>query len=45
MGEAVDAFLERKWSQYEPDKPKSYLEPDKVVRQIERPHRRDRSRS
>jgi hypothetical protein len=37
MGEAVDAFLERKWSQYEPDKPKSYLEPDKVVRQIERP--------
>ena len=33
----VDAFLERKWSQYEPDKPKSYLEPDKVTSQIERP--------
>jgi hypothetical protein len=37
MGEAVDAFLERKWSQYEPDKPKAYLEPDKVTSQIERP--------
>ena len=37
MGAAVDAFLERKWSQYEPDKPKAYLEPDKVTSQIERP--------
>jgi hypothetical protein len=37
MSAAVDAFLERKWSQYEPDKPKSYLEPDKVVQQIRRP--------
>ena len=45
MGAAVDAFLERKWSQYEPDKPKAYLEPDKVTSQIERPgrgHDRDR---
>ena len=39
MGAAVDAFLERKWSQYEPDKPKAYLEPDKVVAQIDRPGR------
>ena len=37
MGAAVDAFLERKWSQYEPDKPKAYLEPDRVTSQIERP--------
>ena len=31
MGAAVDAFLERKWSQYESDKPKAYLEPDRVT--------------
>ncbi len=37
MSDAVDAFLERKWSQYEPAKPKAYLEPDKVIDQIERP--------
>jgi hypothetical protein len=37
MGAAVDAFLETKWSQYEPDKPKAYLEPDRVVSQIVRP--------
>ena len=37
MGAAVDAFLERKWSQYEPDKPKAYLEPDRVISQIVRP--------
>ena len=37
MGAAVYAFLERKWSQYEPDKPKAYLEPDKVTSQIEWP--------
>ncbi|MGD9697024.1 MAG: hypothetical protein AB7V42_15340 [Thermoleophilia bacterium] len=37
MGEAVDAFLEKKWSQYEPDKPKAYKEPDRVVQQIARP--------
>ena len=45
MGAAVDAFLERKWSQYEPDKPKAYLEPDKVTSQIVRARRRTRSRS
>ena len=37
MGEAVDAFLERKWSQYDADKPKAYKEPDKVMAQIVRP--------
>jgi hypothetical protein len=37
MGAAVDAFLEAKWSQYAPDKPKSYKEPDRVVSQIVRP--------
>ncbi len=37
MSAAVDAFLEAKWSQYAPSVPKSYLEPDRVVRQIERP--------
>ena len=37
MSEAVDHFLEVKWSQYKPEMPKSYLEPDKVVSQIERP--------
>ena len=37
MGEAVDAFLEAKWSQYEADKPKSYKEPERVVAQIARP--------
>jgi hypothetical protein len=37
MGAAVDAFLEAKWAQYEPDKPKSYKEPDRVVAQIVRP--------
>jgi hypothetical protein len=37
MSDAVDAFIEAKWAHYEPDVPKAYLEPDKVVRQIERP--------
>lgn len=37
MGAAVDAFLARKWSQYEPEMPKAYLEPDKVTSQIARP--------
>ena len=37
MDAAVDAFLERKWSQYEPEVPKAYLEPDRVVSQISRP--------
>ena len=37
MADAVDAYLETKWSQYAPDKPKAYLEPDRVVSQIQRP--------
>ena len=37
MHAAVDAFLETKWSQYEPDKPKAYKEPDRVISQIQRP--------
>jgi hypothetical protein len=37
MSAAVDAFLERKWSQYASDKPKAYREPDKVTGQIARP--------
>jgi hypothetical protein len=37
MREAVDAFLETKWSQYEPSHPKPYKEPDKVISQIVRP--------
>jgi hypothetical protein len=37
MGAAVDAFLEAKWSQYDPGKPKSYKEPERVVAQIARP--------
>jgi hypothetical protein len=37
MDEAVDAFLEAKWSQYAPEMPKAYKEPDRVVSQIVRP--------
>jgi hypothetical protein len=37
MGEAVDAFMEMKWSNYGPQVPKPYLEPDKVMSQIVRP--------
>jgi hypothetical protein len=37
MREAVDAFLEVKWSQYEPSVPKPYKEPDRVISQIARP--------
>ena len=37
MGAAVDAYLETKWSQYADEKPKAYLEPDRVVSQIQRP--------
>jgi hypothetical protein len=37
MGEAVDAYLETKWAQYGADKPKSYLEPDRIISQIQRP--------
>jgi hypothetical protein len=37
MREAVDAFLETKWAQYEPAVPKPYREPDRVIAQIQRP--------
>jgi hypothetical protein len=37
MREAVDAFMETKWSQYAPEMPKAYKEPDRVVSQIRRP--------
>jgi hypothetical protein len=37
MHEAVDAFLEAKWSHYESDVPKPYLEPDKAMQGIPRP--------
>jgi hypothetical protein len=37
MHEAVDAFLETKWSQYESKVPKPYLEPDKALQNIPRP--------
>jgi hypothetical protein len=37
MREAVDAFMETKWSQYEPSVPKAYKEPDRVIAQIRRP--------
>ncbi len=37
MHEAVDAYLEAKWSQYEPQVPKAYKEPDRVIAQITRP--------
>ena len=37
MGAAVDAFMEAKWANYEPEVPKSYKEPDRVVAQIVRP--------
>ena len=40
MGAAVNAFLETKWSQYEPDKPKAYLEPDRVRLPDRAPRRR-----
>jgi hypothetical protein len=38
MGEAVDAFMAMKWAAMDPDVPKPYLEPDKVVNAIPRPH-------
>ena len=37
MRDAVDAFLEVKWSQYAADKPKSYTAPDQIIRHIQRP--------
>lgn len=38
MNEAVDAFMAMKWSALDDDVPKPYLEPDKVVQAIPRPH-------
>jgi len=38
MHEAVDAFMAMKWSALDDDVPKPYLEPDKVVNNIPRPH-------
>jgi hypothetical protein len=37
MREAVDAFLEVKWSQYDSDKPKAYTAPDQIIQHIQRP--------
>ena len=37
MHEAVDAFLEVKWSQYDLDKPKAYTAPDQILQHIQRP--------
>jgi hypothetical protein len=36
--EAVDAFMALKWSAFDEDVPKPYLEPDKVVNAVPRPH-------
>ncbi len=38
MHEAVDAFMAMKWAALDDDVPKPYLEPDKVVQAIPRPH-------
>lgn len=38
MHEAVDAFMAMKWAALDDDVPKPYLEPDKVVNNIPRPH-------
>ena len=38
MHEAVDHFMEVKWSSFEDDVPKPYLEPEKVVGAVPRPH-------
>jgi hypothetical protein len=37
MREAVDGFLEAKWSQYEPSVPKAYKEPERAVARVPRP--------
>jgi hypothetical protein len=39
MHEAVDAFMEVKWSQYDTSMPKSYTKPDEIIRHIQRPDR------
>ena len=38
MDEAVDAFMEMKWASFEDEVPKPYLEPDRVVSAVPRPH-------
>ena len=38
MHEAVDHFMEVKWSSFDASVPKPYLEPDKVVGAVPRPH-------
>ncbi|MFP5450667.1 MAG: hypothetical protein ACLGG9_02835 [Thermoleophilia bacterium] len=38
MHAAVDAFMELKWSAFDEDVPKPYLEPDRVIQAIPRPH-------
>jgi hypothetical protein len=38
MDEAVDAFLAVKWASFGDDVPKPYLEPDRVVSAVPRPH-------
>jgi hypothetical protein len=37
MREAVDGFLEAKWSQYESSVPKAYKEPERAVARVPRP--------
>lgn len=38
MSEAVDAFMAMKWAAMDPEVPKPYKEPDRVVNAIPRPH-------
>jgi len=38
MHAAVDAFMEMKWAAFDEDVPKPYLEPDRVVGAVPRPH-------
>ncbi len=38
MHAAVDAFMEMKWSAFDEEVPKPYLEPDRVVGAVPRPH-------
>lgn len=38
MHEAVDAFMAMKWAAMEPEVPKPYKEPDRVVNAVPRPH-------
>jgi hypothetical protein len=38
MHAAVDAFMELKWAAFEDDVPKPYLEPDRVIQAVPRPH-------